>query len=338
MRPNTTDLAVACDDGCVRLFSVADGGIEYDRALSTSDGRVLSLAWHPTDNVLFSGTANGTILGWDVDTRRAEVRIEVEALGKTPTVVWSLVVLSDFTVVSGDSLGHVQIWDGRMGTLVHTFSQHKADVLALAATNGGVIPQAATSTGGAATSETPRSRRPRSLRVFSAGMDGLVAAMRRVASSDGGPCRWVKAGGHHSHSHDALTVTVNAAGVVASGGLDSQLCVVDTADVGYRQPRKYVWFCPRTPRICPPTHATHALRHGRPRAWPSTCINHCSRGVLWCLVVVLLLLVFTSVLCGLWFLSVRFCVRVGAGVGCLCVPGLDRSHRGRWSALRRHRV
>ena len=158
---------------------------------------------------------------------------------------------SDFTVVSGDSLGHVQIWDGRMGTLVHSFSQHKADVLALAATNAGVIPEPPT---GAAGSTSASSRRPRSLKVFSAGMDGLVAAVRRVTSAGAtstghaagvgvaaasSECRWVKAGAHHAHSHDVMSVAVSASGVVATGGLDSQLCVVDTADVGHRQPRKY---------------------------------------------------------------------------------------------------
>ena len=129
-----------------------------------------------------------------------------------------------------------------MGTLVHSFSQHKADVLSLTVTNNGVIPDAsaAATEGGDGAGEGSSKRRPRSLRVFSAGVDGLVAAVRRVAAADGGPCRWVKAGGHHAHTHDVLSVAVSASGVVASGGLDSQLCVVDTTDVGQRQPRKCV--------------------------------------------------------------------------------------------------
>ena len=36
------------------------------------------------------------------------------------------------TVVSGDSLGHVQFWDGSLGTLLHSFTAHIADVMALA--------------------------------------------------------------------------------------------------------------------------------------------------------------------------------------------------------------
>ena len=33
----------------------------------------------------------------------------VENYGGKPTLVWSLVVLKDLTVISGDSLGHVQV-------------------------------------------------------------------------------------------------------------------------------------------------------------------------------------------------------------------------------------
>ena len=48
------------------------------------------------------------------------------------TKVWALNVLQDYTVISGDSLGHVQLWDGRHGTLLKSFSQHTADVTCLA--------------------------------------------------------------------------------------------------------------------------------------------------------------------------------------------------------------
>jgi WD40 repeat protein len=50
------------------------------------------------------------------------------------TKVWTLEALLDGTVVSGDSLGHVQIWDGRSGTLTQTFDHNEdgADVFCLA--------------------------------------------------------------------------------------------------------------------------------------------------------------------------------------------------------------
>ena len=46
-------------------------------------------------------------------------------------------VLLDGTMVSGDSKGTLQFWDGQHGTLLQTFSQHKADILATAASRDG---------------------------------------------------------------------------------------------------------------------------------------------------------------------------------------------------------
>ena len=46
-------------------------------------------------------------------------------------------VLPDGTMVSGDSTGTLQFWDGQHGTLLQAFSQHKADILAVAASKDG---------------------------------------------------------------------------------------------------------------------------------------------------------------------------------------------------------
>ena len=49
-------------------------------------------------------------------------------------------VLPDGTMVSGDSTGALQLWDSRHGTLLQAFTQHKADILAVAASkNGGTL-------------------------------------------------------------------------------------------------------------------------------------------------------------------------------------------------------
>lgn len=46
-------------------------------------------------------------------------------------------VLPDGTMISGDSTGTLQFWDGQHGTLLQAFSQHKADILAVAASRDG---------------------------------------------------------------------------------------------------------------------------------------------------------------------------------------------------------
>ena len=35
--------------------------------------------------------------------------------------------------MTGDSLGHVQLWDGRFGTLLQSFATHTADVMCIRA-------------------------------------------------------------------------------------------------------------------------------------------------------------------------------------------------------------
>ena len=48
------------------------------------------------------------------------------------TVVWSVALLDDMTVVSGDSRGKTSFWNGRTGTLTDGYQTHRADVLAVA--------------------------------------------------------------------------------------------------------------------------------------------------------------------------------------------------------------
>ena len=142
----------------------------------------------------------------------------------TPPCVWSLLVLPDGTLVSGDGEGAVQLWDGAFGTLLHRFVRHKADVLALAAAPDGSA-------------------------IFAAGVDAQVAMFSPITAGSGGgsgsgsgsgksshataaavataPGTWSYLDYKRPHSHDvkAMDVVVLAGGkaVLVSGGLDAQL-------------------------------------------------------------------------------------------------------------------
>lgn len=56
----------------------------------------------------------------------------------TEVVVWSIIFLSDHTIISGDSAGKVQVWDGLTGTLVKAHLVTKWDVLVLAVSKASV--------------------------------------------------------------------------------------------------------------------------------------------------------------------------------------------------------
>ena len=79
--------------------------------------------------------------------------------------VWSVLALSDGTVVSGDSSGRVVFWDGSHGTQLASFARHAADVLALAATPDGT-------------------------RVVAAGVDPQLAMFHCMGGRPGGGMTW----------------------------------------------------------------------------------------------------------------------------------------------------
>lgn len=64
-------------------------------------------------------------------THRLPVERGVGASKNREVVVWCIAFLSDHTIISGDSAGKVQIWDGLTGMLIQTHLVTKWDVLAL---------------------------------------------------------------------------------------------------------------------------------------------------------------------------------------------------------------
>ena len=163
----------------------------------------------------------------------------VDKLKAEQTVVWAITILADGTFVSGDSMGHVKFWDGRMGTQLQSFKSHKADVLCLAVGADGSS-------------------------VFSSGVDQKTTEFKLVTvgsarAHGSAAARWIQASGRRLHSHDvrALVVsppyspalahsrpTATAAParqvpILTSGGLDLSLIIVaasSTADIHPARP------------------------------------------------------------------------------------------------------
>ena len=80
-------LAVACDDGCLRLFSIQEGrpGLVYSSSFPPLKSRLLSVAWHPNGQVVCTGTSEATLHAWHVATRR-EMRIHTGGSFSCPYV------------------------------------------------------------------------------------------------------------------------------------------------------------------------------------------------------------------------------------------------------------
>lgn len=207
-------LALGCEDGRIRLFAFDEGAIYFRKGFVTTGKRVVSLAWHTKAKKMFSGSEDGVIHCWNSHSGRNEARITLESLAKQKTIVWSLLVLDDLTLVSGDSHGGLSFWHAPTGTLLQKFTHLTADVLALA-----VDPSNTTLFASGVDNQVVEFRR-RGADMTSAG----AAATSATAASSAN--MWAYAYSHRAHSHDvrALALSPNAnAPVLVSGGVDTQL-------------------------------------------------------------------------------------------------------------------
>ncbi|XP_073525687.1 uncharacterized protein [Phyllobates terribilis] len=190
-------VALACDDGCVRLYSVSEAHkFIYKKSLPRVSGRALSVTWSHDGNMIFSGSSDGFVRCWDAERYNERYRITVGLGGRgsgPELCVWSLLALRSGMLVSGDSSGSVQFWDSEQGTLLQAHSHHKGDVNALAVD-------------------------PSHNRVFSAGSDGKVILYKFSKSANSSspfarsPAevvhKWVYVGDVRSHTHDVRALAV----------------------------------------------------------------------------------------------------------------------------------
>lgn len=205
-------LVFGCEDGSLRVFEVNDGGISYSKSVVGHTGRVLSVAVHPENGRIATGGADGLIQIWDSSNFQNLGRITVEGeignISKSKaikkqlgsTLVWSLLWLRDGTLVSGDSLGHLQLWDSRTRTLKQSFTRLEADIMCLATTSD-------------------------QLRLFASGLDSRLL----VLDQKPGKSEWVVSSASRPHEFDVLTMSLIPHGesqdLLVSGGINGDLVV-----------------------------------------------------------------------------------------------------------------
>ncbi|KAL7824274.1 hypothetical protein SRHO_G00086020 [Serrasalmus rhombeus] len=198
-----THLAVGCEDGTVKLFEVHEDRIQFERNLAKQKGRIISLSWHPSSSKIVAGMMD-VIHIFDTETGQSVQRLLVDrGIGISRSqecVVWSVVYLSDGTIISGDSAGKVKMWDSCTGTLIKSHQVTKWDVLTLS------ISQDETSLA-VGTSE------------------GHVVQFQFLSMVLGQEDKeWVRTRTFKNHTHDVRAVLeVNTA--IVSGGMDTQFVV-----------------------------------------------------------------------------------------------------------------
>lgn len=246
-------VGAGCEDGSVRFFQVEDHDEDDNNmvmpvisTIPSTGAPILSLSLNRFGAVskeksinsplagatVFVGVADGTIRRYDCSqgpsSWKSTLRITVESLGRNiPTRIWALKSLHDGTLVSGDSLGHVQLWDGHSGTLEASFNQNdsKADVLCLDVTRN-------------------------QNKIFASGVDSRVICIERSSEATEDR-KWVLTNAQRPHTHDVQAVAVcyrskkkgSGSEMLCTGGIDTKLCVYGVNE--FQQQRPHTIFpCP----------------------------------------------------------------------------------------------
>ncbi|KAJ7492841.1 WD40-repeat-containing domain protein [Mycena latifolia] len=245
VNPASTLLALGCEDGTVRLLSLADDTLTHHRRFDRVKCRVLSISWGPpspretskptddssdeeeddwTDAWLVTGGSDSSLRKWDIATGRVLDRMGTDKIRGERTLVWSVGVLGDGTIVSGDSLGTVKFWDSRTCTQLQSFQAHGADVLCLTIDPTGTA-------------------------VYTSGVDQKISQFCHVKTSNAeksSSTRWIQTSSRRMHSHDVRALAIwppystlptshrrqfpmDVAPILASGGLDMSVVVTPAA-------------------------------------------------------------------------------------------------------------
>ncbi len=108
-----------------------------------------------------------------------------------------------------------QFWNGKHGTLKQSLHLHQADVLTLALN---------------AAEDT----------IFASGVESLIVKVQRLPTE---PSKWVKTQQSRTHTHDVRSLALSTTGVLASGGLDTQLGLCNAEELVYDDTAVYLPFC-----------------------------------------------------------------------------------------------
>ena len=230
-------------DGTIRKFQCTSA-LHMARQSGSAPHAISTGAVLNNDNDFkMAGDSRLSSLQW-----KAGLRMTVENRGRrSATKIWTLSVLKDGTVVSGDSMGNVQFWDGNAGTLLQSFehNSNNGDVLDLAVSYD-------------------------QNKVMASGVDSRVICMERIPSTSCSESKWVLTNQQRSHTHDvnslAMVYISDSSGslgskkkrreLLCSGGVDTKVCSYFVsnmkkyrAKIAYKYPTKAPIALSKGPRI-----------------------------------------------------------------------------------------
>ncbi|KAK0657574.1 WD40-repeat-containing domain protein [Cercophora newfieldiana] len=198
--PSPRKLVAGTVDGNLVLYSTEDDDLKFVKSLirtPSKSTKMVSIAFQ-TRNVVVVGCSNSTIGVYDIrnGTLLRQMSLGSGVSGPKSIIVWSVKCLPRGDIVSGDSTGHVCIWDGKTYTQAQRIQSHTQDVLCLTVNADGS-------------------------QIVSGGMDRRTVLYEPRAGHAG---RWSKVFHRRYHAHDVKAMASfegKGMSVVVSGGPDT---------------------------------------------------------------------------------------------------------------------
>lgn len=209
--PSGDQVAVGCENGTVRIFSIAGGTLKWSRNFDAqASGRILSVAWSPCGAFLAAGTTKSSLSIYEAHSGRVKFSCSLDSASirdgqsgrvKVDAIVWSLGFTKDGSLWSADSIGNLCQWDISTGTQIQSFNLSTADLYSLAC-------------------------HPSELAVYAAGADQKVYEIRASSAFD----KWTIAGKCRVHNHDVRCLTTFS-DMLVSGSIDTTLVAYSLAEL-----------------------------------------------------------------------------------------------------------
>lgn len=127
-------IVIGTEGGYINVYDISsEDEINYVKVFDRQEGKILCCKFDRSGDFVVTGSPD-TIRVWEMKTGHAIHKLSISRLEtKRETLVWTLAVLQDFTIIAGDSRGYITVWNGKIGSQIDSFSTMKyGDVLAIA--------------------------------------------------------------------------------------------------------------------------------------------------------------------------------------------------------------
>lgn len=198
-------LYLACEDGTIKVVKVKKARIELVKTMVKVDSKCLSLAIdNTTGDVknIYAGYSDSSIRKWDLQSGNSLLHFQKQTKKAQKAhgecMMWKLALFKQNTLISGDSLGEVSIWDCEFGTHLKTFNNLKGDIMSIEV------------------NESFNS-------VYASGVDSRVISVQLKETSS--TSEWVFSSIFRGQSHDIRSLVLLNSKQLISGGVTTDICI-----------------------------------------------------------------------------------------------------------------